>query len=808
MAYTKTNWQDGVTPLSAANMNKIEDELEYLDNSVNEPLYQTITSDGESVISLPSSTEDKGQVSVGLFGNTATNIVQNGNFVDTTGWTALAGGSISAQNNTLSITGNGTSTNTIIQHITNTNWQDNKKIYTRLKVRVTNPDAQYITLEVRHSDGNVATYTINTPVQDQWYYFNEITTNTTNTGNVEIRIYAHYIDAATANGKTMEVQEVFALDLTAEGLEDKTADEINSTFPYWFDGTKSTVSTKIKVIGKNLVRNGNCEEGLNGWENGSAELTLENGYFKVTADTIGYEYVKSEVIKVKKNTTHKLSAKAKSDGNSNCYIRVMDKDLTVNLGSSSGSDLNTSEHTIEANVNTGDYDEIRVLLYALNGIGSTWYKEIQLEEGTQLTTYKEYKESIRYINLPSGVDGLNSLLNGTKDEVTDDGRLIKKCSNKVILDGSRNWGDGSDLGTVYRFSLASSEYGTNITNGGRLVIDNKEYVYDENYTSDTEHFYISPTSQSLVLFINKTIIDAETGATVIDKLKNYLNSHNGTLIYQLATPVEYSLNVTPLTAYENGTVYFEKAIPEVSFYDSVNGCQVSDTKYPIASIDFIHKVNPADGSYIALDVSQAVIAQDGLSFTHPDLQDGDLVDWDYFYAEELSTYPSAEITVATNHKAQTNSNTDAINQLSKNVQNIDDRVKANSQSIEELEQPTTLLEKIKTVDGAGSGLDTELFNGQDSSYYAKNIQGGRAEYIGTGIGHTFSITFSPAFSSTPKIFVTPEYFKRNSVNKSQITVRAYNITTTGMDVYVEEIATGTQSSSDNIECAINWGAFE
>lgn len=31
MAYTKTNWQNGVTPVNADNMNKIENELEALD---------------------------------------------------------------------------------------------------------------------------------------------------------------------------------------------------------------------------------------------------------------------------------------------------------------------------------------------------------------------------------------------------------------------------------------------------------------------------------------------------------------------------------------------------------------------------------------------------------------------------------------------------------------------------------------------------------------------------------------------------------------------------------------------------------
>lgn len=37
MAYTKTNWENGITPINEDNLNKIEDELELLDDNV--PIY-------------------------------------------------------------------------------------------------------------------------------------------------------------------------------------------------------------------------------------------------------------------------------------------------------------------------------------------------------------------------------------------------------------------------------------------------------------------------------------------------------------------------------------------------------------------------------------------------------------------------------------------------------------------------------------------------------------------------------------------------------------------------------------------------
>jgi hypothetical protein len=38
MAYTKTTWQDGITPVNAENLNKIENEIEALDSSVGTPI--------------------------------------------------------------------------------------------------------------------------------------------------------------------------------------------------------------------------------------------------------------------------------------------------------------------------------------------------------------------------------------------------------------------------------------------------------------------------------------------------------------------------------------------------------------------------------------------------------------------------------------------------------------------------------------------------------------------------------------------------------------------------------------------------
>ena len=56
------------------------------------------------------------------------------------------------------------------------------------------------------------------------------------------------------------------------------------------------------------------------------------------------------------------------------------------------------------------------------------------------------------------------------------------------------------------------------------------------------------------------------------------------------------------------------------------------TDYPIASIEEIIKHENGVDTY--LNVASAVVASDGLSFTHPDLADGDLVLFTYAFDKE------------------------------------------------------------------------------------------------------------------------------------------------------------------------------
>jgi hypothetical protein len=101
--------------------------------------------------------------------------------------------------------------------------------------------------------------------------------------------------------------------------------------------------------------------------------------------------------------------------------------------------------------------------------------------------------------------------------------------------------------------------------------------------------------------------------------------------YTLATPVISPISYGGiLNSAENGTVYHEPVIADAGVYGT--NMPILLTDYPISSIEEIIKHENGIDTY--LNVDTAVIAGDGLSFTHPNLASGDLVLFTYSYAKE------------------------------------------------------------------------------------------------------------------------------------------------------------------------------
>jgi hypothetical protein len=126
-----------------------------------------------------------------------------------------------------------------------------------------------------------------------------------------------------------------------------------------------------------------------------------------------------------------------------------------------------------------------------------------------------------------------------------------------------------------------------------------------------------------------------------DQVLTFLDTQRYSLRYQLATPVYADIETSGLLTTEpSGTVYRQPAVEDSGMYDA--GIVVSDSKHPFATLESLAIYDFETGLETDLAVSTAVIASDGLSFTHAGLTDGDIVTYRYLYDD---AYPVGESTV-------------------------------------------------------------------------------------------------------------------------------------------------------------------
>lgn len=214
-----------------------------------------------------------------------TNVVQNGNFANgTSGW--LATSSTHLVNNNICVnTGNGATMYPGEEQNTSISCITGKKLYVKARGRVTNGSASSLQILIAGTTGggNLTVKMLSNPIQNIWYDLSGIVTfGETNTGYVRFKMLHVYSDAATANGKVMEVQEVMAIDLTAlfGAGNEPTAVQCDRMFANWFDGT---VNMSLPIhhaitpyMATNLIQNGNFANGTTGWD-AFASCSLSSG---------------------------------------------------------------------------------------------------------------------------------------------------------------------------------------------------------------------------------------------------------------------------------------------------------------------------------------------------------------------------------------------------------------------------------------------------------------------------------------------------------------------------------------------------
>lgn len=175
------------------------------------------------------------------------NLVYDGAFKNnvTTDWSASSTSTVTVANNTISITGTGSNASSF------SSWQqelvvlENEIVFVKLKLRVTNSVANYIDVTMRGSVSGTVTSIgrINNPIENKWYDFYKLVTLPSGfDGDVQLECKHNYIDASTANGKVLEVQNILVINCTTDyGVgnipTETTVYEVTKLFKNgWFDG--------------------------------------------------------------------------------------------------------------------------------------------------------------------------------------------------------------------------------------------------------------------------------------------------------------------------------------------------------------------------------------------------------------------------------------------------------------------------------------------------------------------------------------------------------------------------------------------
>jgi len=579
----------------------------------------------QQVTSLPSTAMKSPFASAELEGNTNTNIVTNSNFTSTAGWTLTVGATVSAANNVLNLTGSGSSSSpqtyqqSIIPVVTG------KKMYITGRARVTNANCQYLYIKI--SDGTGTTITgspavVAAPVPNTWYTFSAIATcQASLSGNFRVYLMHTYVDAATASGKVMEVKEVMAIDMGVDStnpLYNLTADQMNARFANWFDTTKSIAPQRVKSVGKNLFDKNDIliyGKRLSGTANGATTTD-------VTYNVTGYMRVNPSSTYCKTNFASTVAFYDKSK----IFI----------------SEVYTNPFTVPANA-----------IYAISSVLVANLDTAQLELGSSATTYEPYTESTAYTTPELRRVGTVA---DTVDLLT--GKYAKNISDWYSL-------QASDITALITTGVNADYIQTNVSflplakpSNGTVQNIIKVGNYPETtialFDSADSHwkFVYSETERIVIIFPKGTYASLAAAQAALAGTQ---------ILYQLAVPTTANYLPSNLTSKPSGTLYLEPSITDVGYYGA--NIAIADTDYPIATLDFMNKIDVGNGTFTLVDITACTVASGGLSFTISGATAGEYYEYGYNYSTELSVIPSLSYSYSTNLKAQVNETVSAVERL-------------------------------------------------------------------------------------------------------------------------------------------------
>ncbi|TCO69492.1 hypothetical protein [Marinisporobacter balticus] len=551
----------------------IKEDRDRLDNIEN-PDFTTVGSTTDSIISVPESSV-KGQVSVGLKGKICTNLFESQNTKDSL--LNIASGI----NIPIDLNGGISTIGSVATIVKKVNLVSGRKYL--IKTDWLSPTTNNATL-LRFYGGNIISDTtiIGTPTNNNLSSYLVFTAPETDLVGMAWR--NNVSDSNYYHDKT------FIYDITNE--TETNLEKLIQKYSY-VNNTKSTVSTRIKSIWKNLFDKNASR--ISGFLAQDGNVLGSTGWFTF------------DFIRVKSNTSYRLSNQASS---STAHVNFYDNHKNLIGG-------------VTNSIAVSVFDTPNNCAYIRFSTTFTTLDLVQLEEGTTATEYEPYTDSnlyIQKINPKTGeIETMNSLLNGVKDEVFvggDGKHYLRKETEKYILQASdiltldTSFSSNFDIIQINKKN-DSNDYNNSTIQSGQTLLDGYSYgAYVDNISMIGKLFTSTTSRYGIAIQKGKytTLADAQA-----DK---YLGGLAGLeLIYQLAEPIIYENGENgfrvdgQLVSYGPGTTIqiepFHKKVHE--YKDGI--------KFPFA-IANIEKVYRIHGEvFEPISFNDITIASDSLSIT-------------------------------------------------------------------------------------------------------------------------------------------------------------------------------------------------
>ena len=331
---------------------------------------------------------------------------------------------------------------------------------------------------------------------------------------------------------------------------------------------------EVKTTGKNLFDSENWYNTLHNLNNESMTKEVVNGieYYKFLPNGIwNYQYMLG---KFKENTQYTLTCKARQYDDITVYSTGFTFVYTDGTHSSGQIELTKTEYDYKLTSLPNKTISYIRLGYAYNRY--VLVRNVQLKEGTQLTTYEPFMSHINLITLNEPLRSIGD----TKDLLyIKNGMLyVERKIGSKVLNGSESWVNWAFTSDEYIGFLLDNyiDYDNSTGTDIRGMANYFEVTVGGNINKDNLGMrQMGDNLKRIYVCISKDLI------TSIANFKTWLSTHNTEVQYELATPTieTYELDIQPMIFDSLGYGTLSDVVSDPLITEELNGSYILELEY-------------------------------------------------------------------------------------------------------------------------------------------------------------------------------------------------------------------------------------